>query len=442
MEEVLERQEREIRERKRRRAASKRAQRDLDQQLVMAVAMLDKENQSCHGSHEGRAPNVDRHSHSWGKNLMEDYFIPTSLYSDGDYGNQKGQKSIILEAVAGFNIWVWHAFFGVAGSQNDLNILGQSPVFNDVLRGEAPKITYKVNNTIYQTGYYLADGIYPRWTTFVKSLPHPRTQKQKLFATYQEGYRKDVERCFGILQARWAIIRVAARMYDDEGDYGNQKGQKSIILEAVAGFNIWVWHAFFGVAGSQNDLNILGQSPVFNDVLRGEAPKITYKVNNTIYQTGYYLADGIYPRWTTFVKSLPHPRTQKQKLFATYQEGYKKDVERCFGTLQARYAIIRGAARMFDEEVLRSIMMTCIILHNMIVEDEYDYEAKEVYEPDPMNTALTRIYEKPIGPNGGPVEHEPLVRDGIFMNRMINRYMEMQSSYIHEHRQVDLMEHL
>ena len=64
-------------------------------------------------------------------------------------------------------------------------------------------------------------------------------------------------------------------------------------------------------------------------------------------------------------------------------------MKRCFGILQARSAVIRVAARLFDEEVLRSIMMTCIILHNMIVEDEYDYDADEVYELDPMNTALT-----------------------------------------------------
>ncbi|XP_021815821.1 uncharacterized protein LOC110758306 [Prunus avium] len=57
-----------------------------------------------------------------------------------------------------------------------------------------------------------------------------------------------------------------------QGDYGNRKGQKSIILEAVASFDTWVWHAFFGVAGSQNDLNMLGQFPVFNDVLRGHSP--------------------------------------------------------------------------------------------------------------------------------------------------------------------------
>ncbi|CAL8162599.1 unnamed protein product [Prunus armeniaca] len=97
---------------------------------------------------------------------------------------------------------------------------------------------------------------------------------------------------------------------------------------------------------------------------------------------------------------------------------------------------------MFDKEVLRSIMMTCNILHNMIVNDEYDYNAADMYEPDPMNTALTRIYERLMGPSGELLEQEPLVRDGRFMTHMIDRYTEMQSSYIHERRQVDLMEHL
>ncbi|CAL8157434.1 unnamed protein product [Prunus armeniaca] len=115
-----------------------------------------------------------------------------------------------------------------------------------------------------------------------------------------------------------------------------------------------------------------------------------------------------------------------------------KDVERYFGILQTRWLIIRGAACMFDEEVLRSIMMTCIILHNMIVEDEYDYDVAEVYEPDPMNTTLTRIYERPMGSSGEPFELDPLVRDGRFMNHIIDRYTEMQSSYIHERCQLDL----
>ena len=59
-----------------------------------------------------------------------------------------------------------------------------------------------------------------------------------------------------------------------------------------------------------------------------------------------------------------------------------------------------------------------------------------------MNTPLTRMYEQPVGPNGEPVEYEPLIRDSRYNNPMIDRYQEMQSSYVHERRQVDLIEHL
>ncbi|KAM1017818.1 hypothetical protein ACFX2A_048335 [Malus domestica] len=69
---------------------------------------------------------------------------------------------------------------------------------------------------MYDGPYYLADGIYPRWSTFVKTVPRPRSAREKHFARCQEGCRKDVESCFGILQARWAIIRGAARLFDVE----------------------------------------------------------------------------------------------------------------------------------------------------------------------------------------------------------------------------------
>ncbi|KAI5322890.1 hypothetical protein L3X38_031962 [Prunus dulcis] len=99
MQEVLERQERERRERMRRRAASKRVQRELDEQLGMAVALLEEENQSRRGSREGRAPNVHRHRHSRGENLLEDYFIPHSLYSDVHFRARYGMQSHLLNKV-------------------------------------------------------------------------------------------------------------------------------------------------------------------------------------------------------------------------------------------------------------------------------------------------------------------------------------------------------
>jgi len=79
-----------------------------------------------------------------------------------------------------------------------------------------------------------------------------------------------------------------------------------VILEAVTSHDRWIRHAFFGVAGSNNDINILNQSPLFIQQLRGEG-QVQYHVNGRQYNNGYYLADGICPEWAAFVKSICHP---------------------------------------------------------------------------------------------------------------------------------------
>ena len=43
-----------------------------------------------------------------------------------------------------------------------------------------------------------------------------------------------------------------------------------------------------------------------------------------------------------------------------------------FGVLQSRFAIIRGLTRFWDAGKMKNIIYACIILHNMIVEDERD----------------------------------------------------------------------
>lgn len=67
------------------------------------------------------------------------------------------------------------------------------------------------------------------------------------------------------------------------------------MLEVVVSHDLWIWHAFFGVSGSNNDINVLNQSPLFNEVLLGTASMCSFEVNGKMYTKGYYLADGIYP---------------------------------------------------------------------------------------------------------------------------------------------------
>ncbi|XP_009148795.2 uncharacterized protein LOC103872211 [Brassica rapa] len=154
------------------------------------------------------------------------------------------------------------------------------------------------------------------------------------------------------------------------GQYTRGSAKPTIVLEAVASHDLWIWHAFFGLPGTLNDINVLDRSPVFDDILQGRAPKVKFKVNGHNYRIPYYLTDGIYPKWSTFIQSIPLPQGPKAELFAERQESVRKDVERAFGVLQARFAIVKNPARIWDKEKIGRIMRTCVILHNMIVEDE------------------------------------------------------------------------
>ena len=135
-----------------------------------------------------------------------------------------------------------------------------------------------MNGHHYNKGYYLADAIYPKWSTLVKTIPNPQGEKRQRFAQMQESARKDVERVFSVLQLSLVFARLA----------------------------------------------------------EGHSLEVNFKINGHRYNKGYYLADNLYPRWSTLVKTIPNPRGEKRQIFAQMQESARKDVERAFGVLQSR----------------------------------------------------------------------------------------------------------
>ena len=131
-----------------------------------------------------------------------------------------------------------------------------------------------------------------------------------------------------------------------------------------------IWHAFFGMAGVNNDINVLDNSNLFDDLLKDESPRAPYIVNGRRYEQGYYLADGIYPQWASFVKSFSAMTDEKHSYFKRKQESARKDIERAFGVLQGRWGILQQPACTYEIVKIRRIMYTCIILHNMILKDQ------------------------------------------------------------------------
>jgi hypothetical protein len=127
---------------------------------------------------------------------------------------------------------------------------------------------------------------------------------------------------------------------------------------------------FFRVTGSNNNISVLNQSPLFIDVIRERTPEVSFNVNGHEHHMGYYLADGIYPSWPVFVKGVPVPQQEKHRFFSMKQASVRKDMKCAFSLLKKRFNILAIPDRSYSQRTLRLIMCASIILHNMIIDDE------------------------------------------------------------------------
>jgi hypothetical protein len=83
---------------------------------------------------------------------------PVALH--GQFRGHHKKPTIILEAIASGDLWIWHAFFRLMRFLNDINVLHRSPVFDALASGNASQVPYNINGKEYNMAYYLADGLH------------------------------------------------------------------------------------------------------------------------------------------------------------------------------------------------------------------------------------------------------------------------------------------
>lgn len=96
----------------------------------------------------------------------------------------------------------------------DINILDWSTIVEKIIEGILlPLVEYKVNNTKCNMCYYLVDGFYPKWAFLIDTIANAIARNHKTFSGAQPA-RKDVERAFGVLIARWHILSMNCNYHD------------------------------------------------------------------------------------------------------------------------------------------------------------------------------------------------------------------------------------
>ncbi len=98
------------------------------------------------------------------------------------------------------------------------------------------------------------------------------------------------------------------------------------------------------------------------------------------------------------MKSFAEPENEKQKHYSKCQEAARKDVERSFGVLHARFHIIRRPCRFMKLDSLQRVMKACVILHNKIVADEIndDFASEDYLD---FTTSETDLSTRPYSTN-------------------------------------------
>ncbi len=56
-------------------------------------------------------------------------------------------------------------------------------------------------------------------------------------------------------------------------------------------------------------------------------------------------------------------------------------MESCFGILQSQFATIQNPCKLWQMDTIYEIMIVCVIMHNMIIEDKRDNNLEPLFHP-------------------------------------------------------------
>lgn len=198
--------------------------------------------------------------------------------------------------------------------------------------------------------------------------------EDKLRAIMKRNAERGLPGCIGSIDCshwRWTSC---PKGFQGMCQSGADKGNRSIVLEAACDEDLWIWHWYVGAPGSFNDVNVLHESPLYRTITSGQwPPHLSYTTNGRTRDLPYYLADGIYPRYAFFVTPYPQPvQTLQHRTFNRLQEALRKDVERLYSVITARFHIALNPARYRTVKQMTTTAKSIAILHNMIVEARRD----------------------------------------------------------------------
>lgn len=357
---------------------------DDDLELLFAIKRR-KTTPIQRGSRPGRSANILREFENAHDTLMRCYFNENALYSHELFRRRYRMSSSLFERIKNGVERVdpyFHQKPDACGRMGISSTVKITLALRLLAYGSASdqydeflQVSESTANVVLER---FCDAIYKEYGhEYLQRYPSPSEIQQ-----YQElNSLRGWPGLFGGIDCmhwRWQNCPIALR-----GQYQDRDGFASLILEAVCSPELRIWNFNFGNAGSNNDINVIDKSNLIPEILKGKFESPEYEINGTKYKHPYFHTDGIYPDLAIFAKTISNPANAKESFYAMKQESTRKDIERCFGLLQAKWHILVKPSRKWSTKLMIKIMRCCVILHNMILEDDNAIEhCREMWRSD------------------------------------------------------------
>ncbi|XP_062013939.1 uncharacterized protein LOC133730341 [Rosa rugosa] len=372
----------------------RRSQDEDDEEMMAAnaivIAAVAEESGNQHrgrGSHPGRAPNEEPLREERGKGMLADYFVDRPVFKDPVFRIRYRMSLNLFKRISTDLCQYDRYFIQRSDATGKVGLLPEQKM-TTALRmlaygagaDQCAEYCRMAKSTSVAALQHFTRGIVDLYSAEYLRAP-TATDLRRLLA---KAERRGFPRMIGSIDCmHWQGKNCPTGW---AGENSGRKQIPTIILEAVASYDTWIWHAFFGMPGACNDLNVLAKSPLFDELTAGIEPLIKFQVNNRAHSLG-------------------------------------------------------EAARGWHKEDIRYIMLTCIILHNMIVENERPEDSDDELESDDEedNNMRPRIAEVWEGPTGR--DFDPVGRDAHHMNGFMDRYQQIRSEHSHSNLQEDLIQH-
>uniref|UniRef100_A0A0D3DBE3 DDE Tnp4 domain-containing protein n=1 Tax=Brassica oleracea var. oleracea TaxID=109376 RepID=A0A0D3DBE3_BRAOL len=250
--------------------------------LVIQYLLNQQENQAIHGDSVPGRCFIHSDQESAHDRLFNDYFLETPKYNDILFQRRDTIGRLGLSSIQKVTVVFRMLAYGLPAYVVDEYIkIGESRTI------ESMKNFCRAIVEIFSAQYLRS--------------PTPDDVSRLLYIGEKRGFPG----MFGSLDCmhwKWKNCPTAWA-----GQYAGRSGSPTIILEVVADYDLWIWHAYFGLPGTNNDINVLESSHIFSNLGQGIVPLVHYVIQRKEYNMGYYLADGIYLKWSTIVQTIHEP---------------------------------------------------------------------------------------------------------------------------------------